>query len=211
MTGEPIQRGADGSAKPRRARRRKKGKRGVPNKLPEPLAEVDGVTWGPAMKALPSDRHRAFVLALYQVKPGYGAHVRAAKMSGFGTTTSSAKSWSVIACRLAHDEKILAALAEEDQKRIRASAPRAVRALANMVEDPDHRDHCRAVVATLDRVYPVETTHHVKVDHRHEVVVPTEKVLARIRELAAAAGLNPQTLPPTIDGTCEDVTDRPPP
>ena len=68
------------------------------------------------MKALASDRHRAFVLALYQIKPGYGAHVRAAKLAGFGTTTSSAKSWSVIASRLAHDEKILPAIREEDEK-----------------------------------------------------------------------------------------------
>src|SRR5262245_53557142 len=105
-----------------------------PNKLDPALAEAiahppDGTEWGPAMKALPSDRHRAFVLALYQIRPGYGAQVKAAKMAGFGTSTSSAKSWSVIASQLAHDEKILEALREEDQKRIRASAPRAVRAL----------------------------------------------------------------------------------
>src|ERR1700688_2918379 len=93
-----------------KAPRRRKRRRGVPNDLAEPLPTVEGTEWGPAMKALASDRHRAFVLALYQIKPGYGAHVTAAKMAGFGTSTSSAKSWSVIASRLAHDEKILAAL-----------------------------------------------------------------------------------------------------
>src|SRR5262245_16825879 len=102
---------------------RKRGKPGIPNTLDPALAEaiaspLDGAEWGPAMRALPSDRHRAFVLALYQIRPGYGAHVKAAKMAGFGTGTSSAKSWSVIASRLAHDEKILEALHEEDQRRI---------------------------------------------------------------------------------------------
>jgi hypothetical protein len=193
---------------PQRKPRRRKPQR-VFNKLAEPLPVVDGTDWGPAMKALPSDRHRAFVLALYQIKPGYGAHVRAAQIAGFGTSTSSSKSWSVIASRLAHDERVLAALHEEDQKRIRASAPRAVRALAHLIEDPDHRDHARAIGMVLDRVHPIETTHHVKVDHSHKIVA-TEQVLERIRQLALAAGLNPQALPPRIDGTCEEITDERP-
>lgn len=188
-----------------KVKRRKRRRMGIPNTLPEPLAEVEGATWGSAMLALPSDRHRAFVLALYQVPPGYGAHVKAAKLAGFGTSTSSAKSWSVIATRLAHDEKILEALHEEDQKRIRASAPRAIRALQNLIEDPDHKDHARGIGMVLDRVHPTETIHHVKVERR-TVVVATEEVLARIAELATQAGLDPRLLPPTIDGTCKDIT-----
>ena len=151
--------------------RRRKQRRGVRNKLDPSLAAAlagddTGTEWGPAMKALHSDRHRAFVLALYQVPPGYGAYVRAAKLSGFGTSKSSSHSWSAIATRLAHDERILAALYEEDQKRIRASAPRAVRALQHLVETPDARDHCRAISMILDRVHPVETRHTVDVVHR---------------------------------------------
>jgi phage terminase small subunit len=181
------------------------------NRLDPALAEAlaspaDGVTWGPAMRALPSDRHRAFVLALYQVKPGHGAHVKAAKLAGFGSSTSSAKSWSVIASRLAHDEKIQEAMREEDEKRIRASAPRAVRALGHLIETPDHRDHVKAIGMVLDRVHPVEMTHHLKVDHTHEIVASKE-VLDRIRELTLMVGLDPQALPPMIDGTCEDITD----
>jgi phage terminase small subunit len=140
-------------------------KHGVPNTLSEPLPQVEGTEWGPAMLALKSDRHRAFVLALYQIKPGYGAHVKAAKMAGFGTATSSAKSWSVIATRLSHDAKILAALYEEDQKRIRASAPRAIRALQGLIEDPTHKDHARGISMVLDRVHGVEQRHVVDVHH----------------------------------------------
>lgn len=154
--------------------------KGPPRKL-EPLPAVDGTEWGPAMKALHSDKHRAFVLALYEIKPGYGAHVKAAKLAGFGTETSSSKSWSVIASRLAHDEKILAAIHEEDQKRIRASAPRAVGALARLVEDPSHKDHARGIAMVLDRVHPVETHHAV--DVHHHVVDHSAEAVAQLRML----------------------------
>ena len=170
--------------------------RGKPNDLSEPLPVVDGTEWGPAMKALPSDRHRAFVLALYQIKPGYGAHVAAAKMSGFGTATSSAKSWSVIASRLSHDEKILAAMREEDEKRIRASAPRAITALSRLIENPDAKDHARGIAMVLDRVHPLETTHHVKVEHQAaSSFKATAAAIERIMMLAAQAGV---VMPPNI-------------
>src|SRR4051794_20858840 len=86
-----------------------------------PLEPIDAND-GPAMKALPSERHRAFVRALYQVKPGHGANVKAAKLAGFGTETSTPQSMATIASRLAHDDRVLAALHEEDQRRIRSSA-----------------------------------------------------------------------------------------
>jgi hypothetical protein len=172
---------------------RRRYRRGEPNSLPEPLPEVPGATWGPCMKALPSDRHRAFVLGLYQVPPGYGAHVRAARLAGFGSSTSSPASMVSIASRLAHDENILRAIFEEDQRRIRSTAPRAIRALQHLVETPDHRDHCRALGMVLDRVHPAQTNHvvdvnhHVTIDHNLEAVeqlralkavgVPREKLV----------------------------------
>ena len=65
----------------------------------------------------------------------------------------------------AHEERILAALFEEDQKRIRASAPRAIRALQHLIEDPEHKDHARGIGMVLDRVHPLETRHTVDVVH----------------------------------------------
>jgi hypothetical protein len=129
-------------------------------------------------------------LSLYQVRPGYGAHVKAPKMAGFGTSTSSAKSWSVIASQLAHDEKILEALHEEDQKRIRASAPRAVRALTHLVESPNHRDHARGIAMVLDRTYPLTTTHHVKVERTDRLVL--EDYTDRLTSIALTFGLDPR-------------------
>ena len=168
--------------------------------LLEPIDAQDG----PAMKALPSDRHRAFVRALYQVKPGHGANVKAARLAGFGTETSTPQSMATIASRLSHDDRVLAALHEEDQKRIRASAPRAIRALESLIEDPTSRDHARGIAMVLDRVHPAESVHHVKVEHDATPALrATAEVMQRISALAAKAGINLKDLPPLIDVTPE--------
>jgi hypothetical protein len=86
-------------AKRKRARRREL----------EPLEPIDAKD-GPKMQALPTDRHRAFVRALYQVRPGHGAAVKAAKMAGFGTAESSPQSMATIASRLKHDDRVLEAI-----------------------------------------------------------------------------------------------------
>jgi phage terminase small subunit len=115
--------------KPGATRKRPKG---VRREL-APLEEIDAQD-GPMMKALPTDRHRAFVRALYTVRPGHGANVKAAKLAGFGSLTSSPQSMATIASRLAHDDRVLAAIREEDEKHIRSSAPRAISALSRLIE-----------------------------------------------------------------------------
>lgn len=177
------------------ANKRKPGKR----RELAPLEPVDAED-GPAMKALPTDRHRAFVRALYQVRPGYGANVKAAKLAGFGSPTSTAQSMATIASRLAHDDRVLAAIREEDEKRIRSSAPRAISALSRLIETPSHKDHARGIAMVLDRVHPAETQHTVKVQHdATPALVATAAVLARINDLARRAGIDPSRMPPLID------------
>ena len=169
----------------------------------EPIEAEDG----PAMKALPTDRHRAFVRALYQVRPGHGSGVKAAKLSGWGQPLSSAASMATIASRLMHDERILAAIHEEDQKRIRASAPRAINALTRLVEDPKHKDHARGIAMVLDRVHPAETQHTVKVQHDATPdFKETAQVMARIAELAAKYSVNLPAPPVTIEGQAIEVS-----
>jgi len=173
-------------------KKRLKGKR----REVAPLEPIDAKD-GPAMLALPSDRHRAFVRALYQVRPGHGANVKAAKLAGFGCVTSSPQSMATIASRLAHDERVQAAIYEEDKKHIRASAPRAIRALSSLIETPSHRDHARGIAMVLDRVHPAETSHTVRVEHdATPVFKETAQVMARIAELTARF-----KLPATIDVT----------
>jgi hypothetical protein len=163
----------------------------------EPLEPLDARD-GPAMKALPTDRHRAFVRAMYQVKPGFGAAVRAAKVAGFGTPESTPQSMATIASRLTHDERVQAAFVEQDQLYIRASAPRAIRALSSLIENPNSKDHARGIAMVLDRVHPAESVINVKHDAT-PALRATADVLARIEQLALRAGLDPARLPPMID------------
>jgi hypothetical protein len=171
-----------------------------------PLEPVDAQD-GPAMKALPSDRHRAFVRALYQVKPGHGMYVKAAKLGGFGSPTSTPQSMATIASRLKSDERVIAAISEEDQKHIRGAAPRALRALDRLIETPGHKDHARGIAMVLDRTMPLETVHSVTVAHKHDVTPDakeTAQILQRISELAAKFSVR-MPAPIVIDGKASDV------
>jgi phage terminase small subunit len=158
----------------------------LPGDVLEAMRSPEG-GWGPAMAAL-DDRRRAFVLAMYEVPRGFGAATAAARMAGFGTPQSSALSMAVKASKLMHDHRVLAALAEEDKRRIKACAPRAVRALELLVEDPTHKGHERAISEILGRVHPIETRHTIDVvhhvDHDAEAVAQlrTLKSLGVVRE-----------------------------
>ena len=166
-------------------RKRPKGKRRELALL-EPVDAKDG----PAMLALPTDRHRAFVRALYTIRPGHGARVKAAKLAGFGCETSTPQSMATIA------------IEEEDKKYLRGNAPRAISALGRLIEDPRHRDHARGIAMILDRVHPAETTHFVKVQHDSTPALrATADVLERIAQLAASVGLDVAKMPPLIDVT----------
>jgi hypothetical protein len=123
---------------------------------------------GPAMKALPNDKWRAFVRALVTDTKGYGAITRAARAAGFGKANTRPSSLSKQAYDLSRDERIIAAIAEESRKVIRVGHPEAVAALFSIVRDPAHRDHARAVAMVIDRCDPVVTKHSVDVTHRHE-------------------------------------------
>jgi hypothetical protein len=171
-----------------------------------PLEPVDAQD-GAAMLALPTDRHRAFVRALYQVKPGHGANVKAAKLAGWGQPLSSPQSMATIASRLAHDERVLAAIREEDEKRIRSSAPRAIAALSALIENPKSKDHARGIAMILDRVHPAETVVKMKHDAT-PAFKATAEVLARIADLAARAGIDLSKLPPMIDVTPASKSER---
>jgi hypothetical protein len=135
---------------------------------------------GPAMRALPNDRWREFVYCLVTQKPGHGMFTRAARKAGFGresTPTNLAK----IAWKISRDDRTIAAIAEETKKVIRAGAPEASNALLNLIRNPEHRDHGRAVAMLLDRVDPVTSLHNIEVTHR--VVDPDQEALEELRAL----------------------------
>src|SRR5712671_1981149 len=98
---------------------------------------------GPKMRALPSDRMRAFVE--YLAKTGTRNECEAARAAGY----LDGPGLNVTAHRLSKDERILAALREECERRTRFTLPGAVHALERMIDDPDHRGHLEAVKLAL--------------------------------------------------------------
>jgi hypothetical protein len=82
-----------------------------------------------------------------------------------------------------HDERMIAALAEQSKLVVRAGAPEAVNALYGMIRDPTHKGHERAVAMVLDRVDPIVSHQNVNVTHR--VIDPDAEALEEYRALKA--------------------------
>jgi hypothetical protein len=138
---------------------------------------------GPAMRKLPNDKWRAFVVAYVTGKPGVGAITRAARLAGFrGKEHLRKRAWI-----LAHDDRMVAAIAETAKKVIRAGAPEAVNALMALVRNPEHRDHARAIAMILARTDP-EVQYGVQ-EVVHKVADPDEEALEElqaVRKLGAS-------------------------
>ncbi|MEO6781841.1 MAG: hypothetical protein ABI407_11470 [Bradyrhizobium sp.] len=137
---------------------------------------------GPAMQALPNDRWREFVFALCTQKPGHGSLTRAARTAKFGKGSTPAN-LAKLAWKLSHDERAIAAIAEESRKLIRVGHPEAAAAVLNLVRNPSHRDHMRAVAAVLDRADPIESQSRHSVEVLHRTVDPDVEALEELRAL----------------------------
>jgi hypothetical protein len=145
-----------------------------------PAKREDWGQLGPAMRALPNDQWRTFCHVLVTGKPGHGRYARAARAAGFGkdsTTTNLAK----IAWRMAHDDRMIAAIAEECRKYLRGAHPEAVTALLAMVRNEGHRDHMRAVSEVLSRTDPVVNRQDISV--LHKIVDPDQEGLEELHAL----------------------------
>jgi hypothetical protein len=172
----------------------------------------DSPQFGLAMQALPNDRWRNFVIAIFSEeaprsragKAGNPGQLSwAVREVGFGC--KSATSQSVVAQRLINDKRIKAAIAEYSKAALRSISPQAINAVRKLIANPKSKHHAKAIDVVLNRIDPIETTHHVKVEQTYAPpsIEATEKVLARIKELAAQAGL-PQ-LPPPIDAEFKEL------
>jgi len=121
---------------------------------------------GPAMKALPNAKWRAFVEFYLLEKPGYGAQTAAARRAGFGHARTTPANMARIALRLIRDERMIAAIGEESRKIVRGGAPEAAKALLELVRDPKHRDHARGIAMVLARTDPEIQRHDLQVTHK---------------------------------------------
>jgi hypothetical protein len=144
---------------------------------------VPAETWGelgPAMRALPNEKWRAFVRHFITSKPGHGAAVRAFRACGLGKGSSQLHQ-AREAYKMLHDDRMVAAIAEESKKYFRTAIPEAVKAAREIIADPAHKDRARVAMALIDRVDPVITQHNIGVTHR--IVDPDQEALEELRAL----------------------------
>jgi phage terminase small subunit len=145
-------------------------------------AKADWGELGPAMRALPNNRWRAFVQFLLLEPPTHGAQTRAARRAGYGAKSRPLQ-LAQIATKLMHDPRMQAAIAEESRKLLRAGAPDAVKALLNLVRDPEAKDHVRGIAMVLSRTDPEVQRIDTHVTHR--VVSADEEALEELRAARA--------------------------
>jgi phage terminase small subunit len=130
---------------------------------------------GAAMRGLPNDKWRNFVRH-YVLDYEHGASVRAYRAAGFNPSPKNAH---VDAWRLLHDERIIAAIAEEAKKVLRAAHPAAVKVIYEIMADVNHKDRLKAATVLLERADPATTSHHIAVTHR--TIDPDEESLEELR------------------------------
>jgi len=137
--------------------------------------------YGPAMQAL-TVMQRDFVIA-YCEHPTYSA-TQVARIAGYSDHLEGAK---VRAHELMHNEKVLAAINEMTSKRMRGLQINAISAIADIINNPLHKDHLKATIAILDR-----TGHHALSEHK--VTVDDKRpethaeVIAAIKRVAKEVG-----------------------
>lgn len=151
-------------------------------KLVELPAEAE---MGPAMRALPNDRWRRFVLACNQpTSTGQVNYTQAAADSGFAT--ENRESLAVSGHRLAHDERIQAAMLEESKRRLKGALPMATAAIIKILADPlsKRAEIMKAATILMDRGgMPMATEHKVDVTRTKDYAEQVEDAIRLCKEL----------------------------
>jgi phage terminase small subunit len=172
-----IKLGAQGAYRRRQAAGERMNPEAAPA-LPEPHGDEGWGQLGEAMRAL-TERQRAFVRALLTERPGHGALTPAARRAEYGRNSKPA-TLSKHAHDLSRSPKIIAAINEEAKKVIRGVGhAEAVAAVMNMIRDPSHRDHARAVDMVLLRADAVISKQSIDVTHR--TIDPDQEALEELR------------------------------
>jgi phage terminase small subunit len=144
---------------------------------------------GPAMKAL-SPMQRNFIYAL--VETG-GNPTNAAAAAGYCQDNqdpeAKRRNLSSIGSQLMRKPGIVAAIQEESKKRLLTGGYLAVQKLLDLMDHPTPSISLRATNSMLDRIgMGVTSEHKVVVEHTRT----DQEIIARIKELATAKGLDPQ-------------------
>ena len=158
---------------------------------------------GPAMRALPTDRMRAFVVAMHEnALRGDDTQGSAAKSAGFSGDMASLR---VTGYRLAHDERIQEAMKEEGHRRLGALVPLATGRLAEILRGAAAKDAMRAITAVLNRTgMPERSDHTVTVRHEKSEADKIQQALELAKMLgiditAALGEAAPKDVGPVLD------------
>jgi hypothetical protein len=127
---------------------------------------------GPAMKALPPKWQtfvEAYVLETFRNnnKNNHGAQAYAARAAGYGNANSKPLQLAQQGYRLMRDPRVQAAIAEESRNMRRNAAPEVIKAWLNVLRDPSHAGHIRAIAMGLDRDEPLVTQQKIDVQHTY--------------------------------------------
>lgn len=146
----------------------------------------DGGKLGKAMQAL-LPRQRKFVTSLLTM--GQYNLTRAAAEAGY---TGAPESLRVTGYRLAHDERVLAAIHEESLRRVRSGTAVATAVVMEiMTSAMKNSDRLKAAEMVMNRGgLPAISEHRVSVEHTTDEIGKIE----RITLLAQQLGIDPRTL-----------------
>ena len=155
------------------------------------------------MQAL-SERHRAFVRVVLDRPTAKGEQL--SRLAGYQNSVGGHR---VTAHRLLHDPRILAAIQEETEKRVRFGGLIGIAGLIKLASNPRHKEHRRACETLADRAgFGVKTEHTVHVNHSDRTGAA---MVERIKLLAQGLGVDPAQLlglnaaPKLIEGEVVDA------
>ena len=146
--------------------------------------ELDHPEDGPATAAL-TEKQRGFLFALLE----NGGNQTAAAMTSFDT--KDLRSAQALGSMLARHPKVIAALKEEADKRIRAGAVLAIDVMIEIMQSPGHKDRFKAAVEVANRS-GLLVIQQIDVNHNHHVT--SSEMIQRIEALSRQLGLDPVKL-----------------
>jgi hypothetical protein len=174
-----------------------------------PVADAEGM--GPAMLKI-SPQQRAWVMAYLDANDENASG--AARRSGYGkdsaTPAQAQEAQKRAGYRNVHSEDVLEAIRELAQEKFRISGFKAVAALMEIVKDPTHKDHFKAIERVLAQNGMVAA---LQVEHNHKHSLDEAQQIEKVVQLARRLGMDPRTLLGTagvewVDAEFVDVTDQ---
>lgn len=159
---------------------------------PNSVEELPLAGYGPAMMALPNDRWRRFVMACCEPTPGGEMNYTLAAEKA-GVPSENRNALHVTAHRMAHDERIQAAIMEEAKRQIGGGLLLATAVLVQVASDLKAKDADRikaaGMILRLGNMEPAQ-----QIEHKVEKVESEGAKIERIVRLAQKLKLDPREL-----------------